>query len=179
MEWRPIPSFPSYIVSEYGDVMRTGGRLRPTGKPLKPWLRKDGYRSYGLRRDGKKIDTNAHQVVAEAFLGPAPFSGAMVRHIDGTTANGDHYTKLRWGTRAENEADKLLVGTDNRGERHGMSKLTSEQVAAIVARYQRGDISQREIAADYGVHQMTVSLVVRGKLWGHTTGLEAVSFPST
>lgn len=69
-----------------------------------------------------------------------------------------NYRHLRWGTRADNERDKIGAGTSNRGARNGMAKLTSEQVAAI--RAMPG--SQRVIAAAFGISQQHVSSIRRG-----------------
>jgi hypothetical protein len=65
IEWRAIPGFDNYEVSEYGDVRRCktarGGQV---GKLLKGWIRADGYRMYDMRRDGRTIHRKAHQLVA-------------------------------------------------------------------------------------------------------------------
>jgi hypothetical protein len=39
-----------------------------------------------------------HQLVAEAFYGPAPFEGAVVMHVDENAAN-NRAGNLKWGTR--------------------------------------------------------------------------------
>lgn len=165
MEWRVIEEFPIYSVSEDGQVMRTGqGRFGPTNKPLKGWPDAYGYRCYSFRKDGRKVNRKGYLLVAGAFIGPRPAPGMEVRHLDNTRTN-DHWRNLKWGTRAENEADKIAAGTDNAGERHGMAKLKLPQVREIIALYGAGGISQREVAERYGVQQMTISLIVRGKYW--------------
>lgn len=45
-----------------------------------------------------------HQLVAEAFLGPRPFPGAVVLHWDDDGFN-NHLGNLRWGSETENRAD--------------------------------------------------------------------------
>jgi HNH endonuclease len=42
-----------------------------------------------------------HRLVAEAFLGPPPFDGAVVMHIDENAAN-NRPSNLRWGSQKEN-----------------------------------------------------------------------------
>lgn len=49
---------------------------------------------------------------------------------------------VRWATAAENEQDKLDHGTTTRGERHGQSRLTEDQVLEI----RNASGSQRQIA---------------------------------
>jgi hypothetical protein len=41
------------------------------------------------------------RLVAEAFLGPSPFDGAIVLHVDEDSTN-NRPSNLRWGTRREN-----------------------------------------------------------------------------
>ena len=49
---------------------------------------------------------SVHRLVLEAFVGPMP-EAMETRHLDGNPAN-NCLDNLRYGTRAENEADKRL-----------------------------------------------------------------------
>jgi hypothetical protein len=70
---------------------------------------------------------------------------------------------LRWATPTENQADKDLHGTHNKGERHGNSKLSADDIIAI-----RSDgRMHRIIAADYGIARTTVSNIIHKRLWAH------------
>lgn len=71
---------------------------------------------------------------------------------------------VRWATSAENEADKLIHGRDNRGERCGANVLSVEQVLDIRRRWP--DELQRVLAAEYGVKQQTISEIVTRRNWG-------------
>jgi len=161
MDWRVVPSFPDYEVSENGDLRRAvAARGSQIGKVLKPWVREDGYRMYIVRRAGKSFHKKAHQMVCEAFHGPQPFQLAEVCHNDGSRTN-DHYSNLRWGTRKENHADKVAHGTSARGENQGAHKLSSADVEAIKAAC-RGGALQRVVAEQYGVQQSQISRIVSG-----------------
>jgi hypothetical protein len=70
------------------------------------------------------------------------------------------------GTVAENAADKAEHGTHQRGERHGLSKLTDQDVRTIRRRLANGHVQTR-IADDFGVAHSTVSLIKRGITWSH------------
>lgn len=82
------------------------------------------------------------------------------------------------GTNAENVADKVAKGRQARGSmmhdgrdtavgaRHGMSKLTSDQVIEMRRRRANGE-RLHDIAADYGVTFSNVSCVVTRKTWRH------------
>ena len=165
MEWRPIPSFPDYEVSERGDVRRRRVTAQGTvaGKLMKPWVREDGYRMYILRRDKKSFHPRAHQLVAEAFIGPRPFDGAEVCHKDGTRSN-DHWENLRWDSRSANHMDKRRHGTSIGGERHHRAKLTREDIAAVFEMRARG-MTQRDIGAAVGVRQPHIGRILRGERW--------------
>lgn len=52
------------------------------------------------------------------------------------------------------------------GETHYRAKLLRSQVEEIRARYAVGNISQRVLAAEYGVTQTAVSKYVRGDRYG-------------
>jgi hypothetical protein len=104
-----------------------------------------------------------HKLVAEAFLGPCP-PGQQVRHLDGNNQN-NAATNLTYGTKRENELDKMRHGTLTHGERNGAAKLTWATVDEIRRRYAAGE-SQVTIALDYAaVHPGTIGKVVRGERW--------------
>lgn len=172
-EWRLIPSFPAYEVSDVGDVRR-GSRL------LKQKLR-DGYPRVCLQRDRKSVYVTAHTLVAEAFIGPRPH-GMHICHTDGNKRNNS-VLNLRYGTPKENDADKLIHGRrafglrngsytmpDKRpkGSRHGTAKLNEDLVRSI-----KHDLihmpkrSGKVIAQKYGISDSTVCLINKGKLWTH------------
>jgi len=76
------------------------------------------------------------------------------------------------GTQGQNVRDAVAKGRMpvRRGDAHPNAKLTDRQAADIRERYRRGrgatrwrrGLSQRELAAAYGVSQMVVSRIVRG-----------------
>jgi hypothetical protein len=60
--------------------------------------------------------------------------------------------------------DKVGHGLSNRGERHGMGKLLTDQVLAIRARCARGEL-QYKVSREYGVCRQTVSDIVCRRTW--------------
>jgi hypothetical protein len=79
-EFRPIPGFPDYLVSNYGKFrsLRSGNTLSGTLDP-------SGHVSVGASNaNGKKV-LKASRVVAEVFLGPA--NGRLVRHRNGNNSD--------------------------------------------------------------------------------------------
>lgn len=69
---------------------------------------------------------------------------------------------LRWDTHAANMADRVAHGTANRGERHGMSVLTEEQVREIRASKE----SARTLGDRFGVSEWAIYKVRSGRSWG-------------
>jgi hypothetical protein len=58
--------------------------------------------------------------------------------------------------------------TVRRGEEHGGAVLTEAQVREIRTARKDGS-TLREIAAQHGVHPMTIQAAVTGKTWGHVS----------
>lgn len=74
---------------------------------------------------------------------------------------------LRHATWEENSSDKIRHGTENTGERNGMSKLTEPQVFAIRELAASGALSQTEIGRRFGVRGTAVCRILSGKRWSH------------
>lgn len=137
-----------------------------------------GYGKFGIGGRDSCVNHSAHRLAWTFFVGPIP-TGLWVLHACDTPLccrPGPGHLFL--GTAADNNADMAAKGRAATGDRHGArlhpeamrhgtahwnSKLTDERVREI----RRATGSQREIAALFGVSQMTVSLVLRGKIWKH------------
>jgi hypothetical protein len=90
----------------------------------------------------------------------------QTRHLCNVPAcvNPEHLT---FGSHADNmrdmvEADRQAKGTDN-----GSAKLTEEQVLDIRRRYAEGGVTQRSLAAEYGVARSLICNIVRRKIWAY------------
>lgn len=106
----------------------------------------------------------AHRVVCEAVYGAPPHPEMDSAHSCGNKVcvNPKH---LRWATRLENEADKLVHGTRARGERHGNSKLSTEAVQAILR--MKGTAPSTKVGPMFDLHPATVRQIWRGDRWAH------------
>lgn len=172
--WKDVIDYEGiYQVSNKGKV-RVLDRLvkYPSGKTrLKPGhelalqpFGKLGHLKVVLYKDSGYKNRQVHHLVLEAFVGPRP-EGQECCHGDGNPAN-NKVGNLRWDTSTANNADKTAHGTQNTGEKHGMSKLVESQVLAIKLRLKDGE-SQRSIAKDFDIHQVHVSKINRGLAWSH------------
>lgn len=123
-----------------------------------PFAKSDtGYGS--LYFNGRTV--NVHRLVCELTHGPAP-ADELAAHYCGVRSCVNH-RHIRWASRSENEMDKVIHGTSNRGERHGMSKLSSAAVLRIMEAASELPVS--EIASQLGVSRRTVAGIVSGKSW--------------
>jgi hypothetical protein len=131
-------------------------------------------RGDGVFRMGGK-NYHAARLAYEWTYGPIP-AGMLVCHRCDTPAccRPDH---LFLGKPADNSRDMVEKGRQAQGERHGRhlhperyvygeaaphTKLTTAQVAEIRRRYAAGGISQTTLADEYGIHQASLSRIVRG-----------------
>lgn len=104
-----------------------------------------------------------HRLVCDRVHGPPPFHKSEVAHSCGVRKCINH-RHLRWDTRAGNLADRLLHGTDSRGQKSWNAKLTEADVLQI--RQLRSYLSSDEIAAMFGVARATINGIFSGRVWG-------------
>lgn len=114
---------------------------------------------YGAIRDGEQ--KRAHRVGYEFLVGPIPPGRHVLHHCDNRRCvNPQH---LYVGTQKDNNRDTRVRGRfkPRYWRANGSGKLSEEQAREIVARYRRGGIFQRELAAEYGICQGSVSQLLR------------------
>ena len=170
--WHPVVGWEDlYLVSSLGRI-KSQDRITSTigrwgtpqrnhykGKIIKP-VKASGHYRVRLARDGSAFTKMVHQLVLEAFVGPRPDGLIACHGPRGQWCN--ELSNLSWGTYSQNNnADRLRDGTDHRGEKGPMTKLTQSQVDAI-----RIDSRfQSEIAKDYGIKQPQVSRIKNTICW--------------
>jgi len=151
----------------------------PKGKP--------GYGLIGeYRPDGTRGNIALHRLAWELASGEPIPPGQEVCHtcdVRNCVRNDDSGVYVvggielpRWGhlflgTPRLNMIDRSAKGRANtqRGTQHHHSRLTDAVVQELRARHAAGGITQRELAAMYGIAQPTVSEIVRRRKWTHIT----------
>lgn len=93
-EWRIIPDYPEYAVSNKGNIVTL-----KTGK-LRKFSDHKGYKQCMLRKDGKAYNKFVHRLVANAFLS-TPQEGQIIDHINGVR-DDNRVENLRWCSQDEN-----------------------------------------------------------------------------
>jgi hypothetical protein len=84
---------------------------------------------------------------------------------------------VQWITKEENEADKIVHGRSNRGNRNGGAKLSESQVSEIRLRSQNLPRSAsgcrikkgalKSLATEYGVTAGCLRQIIRSVRWAH------------
>jgi hypothetical protein len=112
-----------------------------------------------------KITVLAHRFSWELHYGPIP-GGLMVCHHCDTAAcvRPDH---LFLGTAEDNVQDAVRKGRVKRGQQRKDAKLTDEEILEIRSWAMAGTDSITTIAHFYGVHDTTITAILRGRTWRH------------
>ena len=152
--WKDVVGFEGfYQISNHGRLRRSGN-FNTASKPNKCLAQvetSDGYVGYRLSANSRQKSVRAHQLVAEAFLGPRPTDRHIVAHNDGDKKN-NNVENLRWATPAENSFDQVAHGT-KKGRHFGRTSVfTDEEIYAI-----RADTRPNYILAEeYSVSRATI-----------------------
>jgi len=120
------------------------------------YVRPDGYGNFWM--GGKSPFKLAHRVAWKLWRGEP---NGCILHTpvichNRLCVNPDH---LRLGTREDNNRDRILDGTSNRGSQHPQSKLTEEQAHLIRSSTKTGI----DLAHEFNVSQGAISMIRSGK----------------
>lgn len=162
--WLPVVDWEGwYEVSDHGRVRRVAARaLVRTGGILASFADRKGYRRVVLSQAGQRKYLRVHQLVSQAFLGPAP-TGHEVNHKDGDKGN-NRLSNLEWVTPKGNAEHAAKAGLrPATGLGHGARKLTPSQVIEI--RQLQGTLRRSELAVRFGVSETQVRDIITRRRW--------------
>lgn len=118
----------------------------------------------------------AHRAVCIEAHGQPPTPKHEAAHSCGKghkgCVNGSH---LKWKTKLENEADKIIHGTLLTGETHNMVKLTEDQAMEIWLAGKGANT--RALANRYGVSIQAIYDIRRGRTWKWLRGKQISQSP--
>jgi hypothetical protein len=104
--FKTIPGYSRYEVSDRGYI-----RNVITDRLMAMNPNNEGYLRLSLvRDDGKRVNVLVHRCVLLAHAGP-PQDGQEACHGEGGQLDNRYPENLRWGTKPENERDKIAAGT--------------------------------------------------------------------
>lgn len=169
-----VPSCPSVLVSQSGEVFRRDPKQPNVLRARKLYCGQNGYFVVSVKRGEKKAPEYVHRLVAEAFHGPAR-AGQVIRHLDGNRRNNAAFN-VRWGTYTENNHDMVAHGTKAIGQRIHGTKLNEEKVRAIRWLRKQG-FRQVDIARAFGTKSRMISDVCLFKCWRYVKDAENERHP--
>jgi hypothetical protein len=156
-EWRTIPDFPNYEITETGKI-----RHKEKKKTRKASPSKRGYPVISLRKDGKHYLRTIHILVAKTFI-PNPENKPEINHKDGNKWNYN-INNLEWTTRKENA---------DHARRTGLHKSDGQK---RVAQFDRNGMilnvfdSVTNASKETGIGRCNISAVARGNTRAKTAG---------
>ena len=179
---RQVPGFGGkYVAGSDGHIYCFSDARVNANKPrpfqVSETLGSKGYPFVATITNGKRKSQSVHRLICKAFHGIPPSPTHVVRHLDGDKTNNDP-SNLRWGTKAENEADKRRHGCVARGETHGKAKLTDEAVRIIRASIPFGLWNTDDAAKVFGVDPSTILRIARKKDWKHVSDHSVTVHPT-
>jgi len=163
---REIPGYDGfYRIDRKGCVWscRVPGPMNPKRGPWKKKRVQIGTYPYVVLSKGRKIrHHNIHRLLLVAFVGLCP-KGMEARHFPDQSRTNYSLSNLSWATSKDNQADRVLNGTHNRGERSATAKLTWEKVRRIRRLHSTGRHSQAKLARMYGLK--SVQDIIQNLTW--------------
>ena len=156
-QWKPIVENPAWgMVSNHGRVMGVRGKIRTT------FQTKFGYWRVGF--EGGRFTRMVHRLVAEAFI-DRNAGTEEINHKDGDKSNNS-VENLEWVTKKENIRHSYDLGLREGKGSHRKAILKPEHRPIILEKISCG-MTQREIAAEFGVSQPALNVFLRGRKTNH------------
>ncbi len=106
-----------------------------------------------------------HRLVLEAFVGPCP-DGMEACHFPDRNPENNRISNLRWDTKAANQADRIIHGTDCRGSKSPNAK-NDEFTISLLKRDFLDGLGATAAAARRGVTIFVAKNVKCAGAWSH------------
>ncbi len=134
--------------------------------PCLIWPRGKGGHGYGTVRTPDGKTRGAHRVAYEFVHGELPSGIEACHHCD--VESCIHVAHLFAGSHLDNMRDMYAKGRRKavNGEQHHAARFTPDQIPVIRKLYAEG-VSQRDLAAQFGVVKNSIAQVLHGQTWKH------------
>jgi len=162
---KQVFGFSGYLITKNGRVWSEPKKHRTFGKWLKPRIDTKNYLFVSLRKNSRTYNKSIHRLVLETYISPCP-DGMECRHLNGNSKD-NRLINLTWGTKSENQKDRIKHGTGVRGKNNPMVKLTEQDVRTIIYMWRTGLFTQKEISEIYNISYAHISDIVNKKKWKH------------
>ena len=160
---------PDHLVC--GNEGRFWSKVQKLPEPNDCWvwtgfLNEKMYGRFSIRKNRKSTLIFSHIYSWELYSGrPVPKDCSIVvchKCDHPWCVNPQH---LFLGTQQDNIDDKCAKGRQAKGETHGLSKLTEEQVKEIRSLYPK--INGKQLAKMYGIADVNIYKLLKRETWGH------------
>lgn len=166
--WYSIDGYQNYMISNCGRVKSLNYNHTRKEKILVPLFNSDGYLHVKLYKNNKVKTITVHRLVASSFIENSE-SKPQVNHKNGIKTD-NRSQNLEWTTAKENTDHAWCSGLNenvrgasilsNTGENNGLCKISDVDCEEIRLRYSNGNISQKELAEEYGCAQQQISRII-------------------
>jgi predicted XRE-type DNA-binding protein len=131
-----------------------------------PWLGARLPKGYGaIKIPKQRRQEYAHRLAWRIHHGDIPEGVQVLHRCDHPwCVNVDH---LFLGSQADNMADMKAKSRSTAGPRNPRARLLANDVERIKRLLASNALTQRQIAALFGVHQVTISKIAKGHRWSH------------
>ena len=153
-----------YYITTNGEVFSNHFSIM---KPIKPRITQNGYLRVALQQNGSRVDYNIHRLVAETYIHNQN-NFPQINHKDGNKTNNS-VDNLEWCTAKQNFQHAISAGLFKhvRGEHHGQTPLTEDDVRFIREAVEMRLTTQSALAKKYCINQSCISAIIRRKTWTH------------
>lgn len=160
--WKDVVGYEGYYqVSNLGNVKsldRVISTGRYHGRVMKLTIKRKGYKSVNLTKDGKGTVKPVHRLVAIAFI-PNPENKPFVNHLDETPGN-NNVDNLEWVTAKENKNYGTGVERQAKSISKPIKVIYQDNTFEI---WESGDV----LAKEFGINRGGISSVLTGHRKSH------------
>lgn len=167
--WADIPGYEGiYQINRDGHVVsltkagRQGRHARKKPVIIRHATNRHGYEVVKLCLNGKERYHAVHRLLLTVFVRP-PKDGEQGCHNNGIR-NDNRIENLRWGTAAENQADRRIHDTALVGVKNHNARLDPQSVSEIRNKYLLG-ASKGALSREYKVNHRTITDVINRRTW--------------